>query len=67
MANLCVGYIWGSIDTARKLKVACEPPGVLGQQLIELTKKYFLKHQEQLQLSAATLVANMYRDEFPCS
>ncbi len=64
--SLCTGYIWGSVDTARALKVACEPPGVLGSRLIDMTIKYLLVHSERLQLSASSLIVEMYKKEFPC-
>jgi Rap1a immunity proteins len=63
---MCTGYIWGSFDTARALKSACEPAGVASTRLIDLTIKYLQAHPEELQLSAASLIVNVYKSEFPC-
>jgi hypothetical protein len=64
--SLCTGYIWGSVETARVLKVACEPPGVSGARLVNMTTKYLLAHPEQLHLTASSLIIDMYKSEFPC-
>lgn len=64
--SLCTGYIWGSLDAARALKVACEPAGVTGTRLVDITIKYLLAHPEQLHLPATTLIIDMYKKEFPC-
>lgn len=68
----CVGYITGTLDMARgvdkllKLNLACEPPGVTGDQLIAMAIKYLNDNAEQLHGVAAGLVWNMYVKTFPC-
>ena len=63
---LCAGFIWGSIETARALKVACEPAGVSGARLTDMTIKYLLAHPQELDHSASSLIIDMYKKEFPC-
>ena len=66
LTALCAGFIWGSIETARALKVACEPAGVSGARLTDMTIKYLLAHPQELDHSASSLIIDMYKKEFPC-
>jgi hypothetical protein len=69
---LCMGYIAGTLDTVGgfdkmlKLRWACEPTGVTGDQLISMTIKYLADHPDQLHNTAASLILNMYTKAFPC-
>jgi hypothetical protein len=57
---LCMGYIFGSLDSARLLnkmtygRANCEPYGVTGEQLIAMAIKYLADHPEELHLAAAS-------------
>jgi Rap1a immunity proteins len=66
LTALCTGFVWGSVETARALKVACEPAGVSGARLIDMTIKYLLAHPQELERSASSLIIDMYKKEFPC-
>jgi hypothetical protein len=69
----CIGYITGSLDTIRgmskmlKLKAACEPPGVTGEQLASMTVKYLNDNPADLHFVAASLILNLYTKSFPCT
>jgi len=69
---MCTGYIAGTLDMVRgvnqtfKSNSACEPSGVTGEQLIEMSIKYLNEHPEQLHRVAAGLIWNMYVKAFPC-
>src|SRR5882724_7726494 len=58
----CIGYITGSLDTIRgmskmlKLKAACEPPGVTGEQLASMTVKYLNDNPSNLHFVASSLI-----------
>jgi hypothetical protein len=68
----CVGYINGSLDMTRGLnkmlkgQIACEPPGVTGDQLIAMTIKHLSDHPGDLHFTAASLILDMYTKAFPC-
>jgi len=70
--TLCMGYIAGSLDMTRGLNkmfngaLLCESPGVTGDELLAMAIKYLSDHPEQLHLSAASLILNMYTAAFPC-
>jgi hypothetical protein len=70
---MCMGYIAGTLDMVRgfdktfKVRTACEPPGVTGDQLIKMTIKYLRDHPAQLHFTAASLIWNMYTETFPCN
>jgi hypothetical protein len=63
--TMCIGYIWGSFDSARALNAACEPAGVSSRRLINLVIKH-LKTQSDLKVSATSVILDAYRSEFPC-
>lgn len=69
---LCMGYIGGTLDMVHgvdkslKVRTACEPASVTGDQLIAMVIKYLDDHPEQLHLVAASLIWNMYTKAFPC-
>jgi hypothetical protein len=63
--TMCIGYIWGSFDSARALKAACEPAGISSKRLINLVIKR-LKTQSDMKVSATSLILDAYRSEFPC-
>jgi len=71
-ASFCIGYISGSLDAARgtnnavRGELVCEPPNVVGEQLIAMAIKYLSDHPELLHLTASSLILDMYVKAFPC-
>jgi hypothetical protein len=69
---MCLGYISGTLDTIRgmgvmlKKKLACEPPGVTGDQIVSMTIKYMADHPENLHFTGSSLILNLYTKSFPC-
>lgn len=64
--TMCIGYIWGSFDSARALNAACEPAGISSKRLISLVIKRLKTQPDQLKLSATAVILEAYRSEFPC-
>ena len=71
--GICIGYISGALDAIRATnnfrspKLFCEPYGVDGTQLVELSKHYLTDHPDQTHFVAAQLIELMMRTTFPCS
>jgi hypothetical protein len=68
----CLSYLTGALDAFRMLDASghmhliCEPPGVTGEQLLAVLKKYLNDHPEQLHMQGAGLVLAMMNTAFSC-
>jgi hypothetical protein len=71
--GLCMGYFAGALDSMRVFnrvamggQLICEPPGVTGDQLVVIAKKYIADHPNSLKDQAASLIITAVSDAFPC-
>jgi hypothetical protein len=71
----CVGYVLGIADAiaiAQELGGAlagwraCLPPGVSGEQAVEVVVRFLTNYPDLGDLSAATLTARALAEAFPC-
>lgn len=62
----CSGFIIGVSDSAFVRKVVCLPNGATIGQVVDIVKKYLNDHPEDGHYSAASVVENALRANWPC-
>lgn len=74
-AELCSGYILGSVDQVlaeqdiwgRRRSVLCLPAGISVDQLKAAVQDHFRRKPEHATLAAATVIAAALKSTYPCS